>query len=91
MSIVTCSNESGDSKEHAVKVLGAGNERAGIQAEYQYLCRMFGEQGKDWNLAIQSLMEDKDSGKVYDRMDLDFPNQPSKTLYFDITEFYGKF
>ena len=88
--MITFSNESGESKEHAVKILGAENERDGIHAEYQYLSMKFGEKGKDWNLAIQSLLEDKDSGRVYDRMDLDFPHKDSKTLYFDITEFYGK-
>jgi hypothetical protein len=89
--MVTFSNDSGDLKEHAVKILGAESEREGIQAEYQYLSQKFGVQGKDWNLAIQSLLKDKETGKVYDVMDLDCPNQPSKTLYFDITEFYGKF
>ncbi len=57
-----------------MKILGAENEGDGIHAEYQYLSRKFGELGTDWNLAIQSLLEDKNSGRVYDRMDLDFPH-----------------
>jgi hypothetical protein len=89
--MVTFSDDSGDSEEHAVRILGARNEREGIQAEYWYLSQKFGERGKDWDLALQSLLEDKGSRRVFDRMDLDFPNQPTKILYFDITEYYGKF
>ena len=89
--MVTFSDDAGDSEEHAVKIMGARDEQEGIQAEYWYLSQKFGERGKDWDLAQQSLLVDKNSGRVYDRMDLEFPNHSSKTLYFDITEFYGKF
>jgi hypothetical protein len=88
--MVTFSNDSGDSQEHAVKVLGAENEGEGTAAEYRFLSQKFGVQGKDWNLVIQSLLEDKDSGRVFDMMDLEFPDKTFKTLFFDITEFYGK-
>lgn len=86
--MVTFSSDSGDSKEHAVKIHGAANEMDGIRAEYLYLSQKFGQKGKDWSLAIQSLVEDKDTGKVYDRMDIDLPDQTRRTIYFEITEFF---
>jgi hypothetical protein len=88
--MVTFSNNSGDSQEDAVKILEARNEGEGTAAEYWFLSLKFGVRGKDWNLVIQSLLEDKDSGKVFDRMDLEFPDKTLKTLYFDITKYYGK-
>lgn len=91
MVMITFTDDSGDSQAHAVKILGARNEDEGTQAEYYFLSQNFGARGKDWNLLIQTLLEDKDSGRVYDMMELEFPDKTSKTLYFDITEFYGKF
>jgi len=89
--MITFSNESGESKEHAVKIVGAENERDGVQAEYRYLNQQFGEQGKTWILEMQSLIFDKDSGRVYDRMDIEFHDRKVKTIYFDITEFFQNF
>lgn len=86
--MITFSNNSGDSKEHAVKIFGAENELDGIQAEYLYLNQLFGEQGKTWTLVMQSLLIDKDSTRVYDRMDIELPGRKEKTIYFDITELY---
>jgi hypothetical protein len=44
--------------------------------------------GKDWNLKLQSLVQNE--GKFYDRMDLIFSDGSEKTIYFDITKFFGK-
>ncbi len=89
--MVTFSNDSGDSQEYAVNIRGVENEEEGTAAEYRFLSQKFGVRGKDWNLVIQTFLVDKDSGRVYDMMELRFPDKTSKTLYFDITEFYGKF
>ncbi len=91
MVMITFTDDSGDSQAHAVKILGARNEGEGTAAEYRFLSQKFGVQGKNWNLVIQTLLEDKDSGRVYDIMELEFPDKTSTTLHFDITEFYGKF
>jgi len=88
--MITFSTDSGDSQDHAVKIWGARNEGEGTAAEYWFLSQKFGVRGKDWNFAIQSLLEDRDSGRVFDMMELELPDKTSKTLYFDITQFYGK-
>jgi tetratricopeptide (TPR) repeat protein len=79
--------KSGKTLEEAVIIM-AQNSKQGIQAEYDYLNRRFGLRGKDWKLIRQSLMREKD--KVYDKMDLEFPDGTTLTLYFDITSFFGK-
>jgi hypothetical protein len=50
--MITFSDDSGDSKEHAVKIMGARNEQEGILAEYWYLSQKFGERGKNWDLIL---------------------------------------
>ncbi len=85
---ITFKGGPGDTLESAVVILGAPNSMAGIEAEYSYLGKQFGRRNVDWNLRRQSVLQQK--GKVYDRMDLDLKDGGKKTVFFDISEFFGK-
>lgn len=78
----------GDTAATAVVISGAPNSRIGIDAEYYYLGKKFGQPNVDWKLKRQSVINEK--GKIYDRMDLEFKDGSKKTVFFDITEFFGK-
>ncbi|MGQ9608584.1 MAG: hypothetical protein ACUVWN_04750 [bacterium] len=79
--------KNGESIEKAI-VIDAENEVTGVLAEYEYLEKRFGKRGKDWKLNMQSLIEE--SKKIYDMMDLTLSDGTEKTIYFDITSFFGK-
>ena len=85
---ITYKGGPGDTPETAVVISGAPNSMAGIAAEYSYLKKKFGRENDDWMLTRQSVLQQK--GKVYDRMDLDLKNGSKKTVFFDISEFFGK-
>lgn len=85
---ITFKGGAGDTPETAVVIFGAPNSVAGISAEYKYLQQKFGRENVDWNLRRQSILQQK--GKVYDRMDLDLKDGSRKTVFFDISEFFGK-
>ena len=85
---ITFKGGPGDTPETAVVILGAPNSMAGIAAEYSYLKKKFGRENVDWMLTRQSVLQQK--GKVYDRMDLDLKDGSKKTVFFDISEFFGK-
>jgi hypothetical protein len=85
---ITLKGGPGDTPATAVLVSGAPNSRVGIDAEYYYLGKIFGQPNVDWKLKRQSVLQEK--GKVYDRMDLELKDGSKKTVFFDITEFFGK-
>ena len=77
----------GETIEEAV-IIKAVSSREGLEMEYEYLSQKFGQRGKEWKLKRQSLIKKDD--KKFDKMDLEFPNGANKTVYFDITSFFGK-
>ncbi len=79
---------SGVSIEEAIIILDAKNKFEGVLAEYRYLETKFGKLEKDWELDMQSFI--KKDNKCYDKMDLRFPDGTRKTIFFDITSFFGK-
>jgi hypothetical protein len=85
---ITFKGGPGDTPETAVVIVGATNSMTGISAEYYYLEKQFGRRNVDWNLRRQSVLNQK--GKVYDRMDLDLKDGSKRTVFFDISEFFGK-
>lgn len=85
---ITFKGGPGDTPENAVVILGAPDSVEGISAEYSYLEKQFGRQNDDWMLTRQSVLQQ--NGKVYDRMDLDLKDGTKKTVFFDISEFFGK-
>ena len=85
---VTFKGGPGDTTETAVVISGAPNSMVGIDAEYYFLAKQFGRQNVDWRLKRQSVLNQK--GKVFDRMDLEMKDGSKKTVFFDISEFFGK-
>jgi hypothetical protein len=83
----------GSSKKSAV-IIHAKNTMEGVQLESEWL----EEHYPRYELQRQALVGDDTKGKpksnpphMYDRMDIKLPNGKEQQIYFDITEFYGKF
>jgi hypothetical protein len=85
---ITFSGGHGHSLKTAVVITGAPNAMAGIAAEYRFLKEKFGRENQDWLLRRQSVVQQ--DGKFYDRMELDLPGGRRTTVFFDISEFFGK-
>ncbi len=85
---ITFTGGPGDTPETAVVIAGAKDSIQGIAAEYQYLGQKFGRENADWSLFRQSLLQQ--GSKVYDRMELRLKGGARKTVFFDISEFFGK-
>ncbi|MFH1370100.1 MAG: hypothetical protein ABII09_02275 [Planctomycetota bacterium] len=73
----------GSSIENAV-IIKATNELAGVRGEYDWIRKNH----PDWKLEKQSVL--KGGGKIYDKMDFQTPDGRPATLFFDITDFFGK-
>jgi hypothetical protein len=78
----------GSSKEAAIVILGALGESDGVESEYRYLDLLYGPRPGGWMMVRQSLTEEK--GKSYDALEIE-QGMNSKTVYFDITAYFGKF
>jgi hypothetical protein len=85
---ITFKGGPGDTTETAVLISGALNSIDGTAAEYAYLRKKFGRENVDWNLVRQSVREQ--NGKFYDRLELELKDGSRKTVFFDISEFFGK-
>jgi hypothetical protein len=85
---ITFKGGPGDTPETAVVISGAPNSRVGIDAEYYYLMKKFGQPNVDWKLKRQSVLHK--NGRHYDRMEIELKDGSKKTIFFDITEFFGK-
>ena len=78
----------GSSQKQAVLIHGAKGENDGVAAEYKYLELLYGAEGERWNRSEQSLLED--NGRSYDELDYTLDGK-RVSIYFDITEYFGKF
>jgi hypothetical protein len=61
----------------------------GIGMEYAYLEKKFGRRGVDWNLELQTLVQDQ-SGRTFDRLLIKLADGRKKDILFDINSFFGK-
>ena len=78
---------SGDSREDAIVIKNAENHRAGVDAEYLYLQERFGERDIHWKLVMQALLKGE---KPVDWLMIRLIDGTTKSIYFDVSEFYGK-
>lgn len=85
---VTFEGGPGDVIERAVIIQGAPDEALGVAAEYRYLAREFGRPGVDWDLVGQGLLER--GRRRYDEMHIKLADGTERTIFFDITQFFGK-
>jgi hypothetical protein len=60
-------------------------ERTGVDAEYDWLRKNY----PGYKMKMQALLSEK--GKFYDRLDITTAAGEAKSIYFDISNFYGKF
>jgi hypothetical protein len=77
----------GSSIEAAV-VITTTHTAEGIQAEYDYISNIYGQNGRDWKPLKQALLHHAD--KPYDALSIVLSSGDQKTLYFDIHQFFGK-
>jgi hypothetical protein len=75
----------GSSFENAVVILGVSTESAGVSAEHTYLSLHF-----PGSAVVRQALLQRD-GKAYDRFEIRTSAKTSATIYFDITDFFGKF
>lgn len=80
----TAASEPGSSFDTAIVLEGATNELAGVQAENAYVAKHYA----GWRQRMQALLNH--DGRMYDRIDIVGPRGESKSLYFDITDWFGK-
>lgn len=78
----------GASADKAV-VINCTASSKGISAEYAYLEQHFGRRDQDWTLTSQ--MQLNSDGKNLDALEIRFPSGETRTIYFDISQFYGRF
>jgi hypothetical protein len=78
----------GDTLESAVIIRGAPNHTVGVQSEYRYLTEKFGQHGTDWELQSQALLEI--GTRHYDEMSIKLSDGTQKSVFFDLTDFFGK-
>jgi len=74
----------GSSYENAI-VISDCNNQEGVKQEYMEVRKRCGE----YRLIRQVLLENE--GKMYDKLELELRNGEKIDLYFDITDFFGKF
>ncbi|MBK6680710.1 MAG: hypothetical protein IPG53_12095 [Ignavibacteriales bacterium] len=79
----------GQTKETAIKIVGAENGFQGIEAEYKYL-KLFAEYLEE-EIKVVSQTLDHDEDKSYDIFLLQFEDGEERELWFDITDFYGNY
>lgn len=60
-------------------------DQEGVQQEYKEIRKRFGE----YRLIRQELLENE--GRMYDKLELELRNGDNILVYFDITDFFGKF
>jgi hypothetical protein len=73
----------GSSIENAV-IIKAPNTITGMRGEYDWIKKNH----PDWQLKEQSVLNS--GGRVYDKMAFQTPQGRRVTLFFDITDFFGK-
>lgn len=86
--MIKYSGHEGKSIKDAIIISDVDNHFEGINAEYQYIEHKYGRRGVNWLLIRQELLNENQ--KVYDRIIIQLTNQTEISLYFDLTEFFGK-
>lgn len=75
----------GSSMEKAVIIKNAKNEEEGVESEVLWMKKVH----PGWRKGNQALLIKK--GKSYDRIEYSSPDGKTMTVFFDITEFFGKY
>ena len=86
---ISFSDNSGESMEDAIVIMNARTDLEGVSSEYYYLEKRFGTDAVDRDRISQYLVEDEE-GRSYDVLEVHLTSGENATIYFDITDFYGK-
>ena len=86
--MVIYSNNTGSSIKDSIIISDVEDSHEGINAEYRYIEKKFGEKGLDWNLVKQILLSEE--GEFYDQIIIQLKDGKNINIYFNITEFFGK-
>jgi hypothetical protein len=78
----------GDSEAHAFIIKGAPDGVAASRAEYQYLTRHFGQPDVAWRLVKDDLLQT--DTQTFEVLTIILADRTQRTIYFDITGFFGK-
>jgi len=79
---------SGESVDEAIVIRGASHDLVGTWVEFAFLDDRFGQMGRDWKRKLHGHGTYGD--REVDTVRLEMPNGEQLTLYFDITESFGK-
>lgn len=79
----------GSNIQQAIVIRGAKGEGDGVAAEYKYLEMLYGPKGQGHNVRGQALLEN--GARSFDKLDVDLKDGRSISVYFDITDYFGKF
>ena len=77
----------GHSVETAVQLPNAKSETQGVTLEYQWLKKNY----PGWKKKGQSLIKGNGDSKRYDLIEIVSDSGETKSIYFDITPFFGKY
>lgn len=77
----------GSSFENAI-IIKVDKTMNGVSIEYDYVSKLYGTKNVDWKLKLQGLAHKGD--KRYDVLAVVLKNGEKKSIYFDITQFFGK-
>jgi len=78
----------GDTFKNAVIIRGASDNMNGVLAEYECLSVVYGKRDQDWEVKKQTLW--KKWFHTYDQIDIVLSDGTQRTIFFDITDFFGK-
>ena len=86
--MATYAGGNGETIENAIVIVNAASGDEVVRAEYEYIMRHYGKPQVDWQMRGQALMHH--NGKPYDQMNFVLNDGTEKTLYFDISDFFGR-
>ena len=82
------SGGSGSSLTDAV-IINASSSVVGIAMEHSWLAGKFGKENDDWSLGVR--MTTSENGRHFDVFRITLKTGVQISIYFDITQFFGKF
>ncbi len=84
ISTISYSGGDGTSVKTAIVIIGAKGEMDGIHSEYKWLREKFPGAKKLSQKTINEV------NRLYDCIEVKLPDETTRRVYFDITEFFGK-
>ncbi|TXT55370.1 MAG: hypothetical protein BAJATHORv1_40281 [Candidatus Thorarchaeota archaeon] len=79
----------GASINDPIRIVDVVTHFEAIDAEYHLLRELHGKKDEDWFLIKQTLLSEQ--GRYIDVLDIQLADGTLMSIFFDITEFWGKF